>query len=101
MKPALTAEEWAIVRAHPHLMFGISGHGRAAQYLYGQPFGFTREMVNALRVILRNWDGLDLGDERDQAEYVGDELRPLAEAAIENLEALLPQASIARPHAGT
>lgn len=46
----------------------------------------TREMVDALRVLLRNFDGVDI----ESGEYVGDEIRPLAEALAANLEARLP-----------
>lgn len=69
---------------------GRCRHALAAIALYGQKFGFTREMVNALRVVVRGWGGCDDKSGTGENEYVGEELYPLLEAAIENLEALLP-----------
>lgn len=102
IKPALTAEQWQTylpvlqgdtatrdlnIEAAIHA-FGLQS--AAALALYGQPFGFTREMVNALRIVVRGWDGCDDESETRENEYVGEEIYPLLEAAIENLEALLP-----------
>lgn len=59
IEPALTPEEWARVlpeasdyalgAAEDANMGADSWHGVAALALYGQPFGFTWEMVEALR----------------------------------------------------
>ena len=102
VKPALTAEEWengveredfsaylrplaldgtsrlaVAVHASPLGGTGLSGdlHALGALCLFGQPFGFTREMVGALR---------ELGhpsQEQDQMD--------LAHQAIDRIEALL------------
>lgn len=53
IKPALTAEEWAMARVHvslyptgKDLMLQLGNrHGIAAAALHDQPFGFTREDV--------------------------------------------------------
>ena len=56
MKPALTPEEWADKHKPFGPMYSDShpetpeeAHAIAAKCLYGQPFGFTHEDVEALR----------------------------------------------------
>src|SRR3954469_4755503 len=60
IKPALTREEWesnkwsAVVRLNQTEVYGDRlRHAVAALALQGQPFGFTREDVNALRGLAR------------------------------------------------
>ena len=99
MKPALTAEEWgrgmysACVFQHnfPLYVDGLyqpqNARKQAAILLHNQPFGFTREMVEALNRLVY------LGSENaafiDDPEYDGP-IKDLAFRAIDNLEALLP-----------
>lgn len=48
IEPALTAEEWADWLAGNE-GYSYGDHRLAAVYLYGQPFGFTWEDVDAMR----------------------------------------------------
>lgn len=57
IKPALTAEEWErLLRGDIAFASGNPDHAGAAVRLYDQPFGFTREDVEALDDVL---DALD------------------------------------------
>ena len=80
MTPAMTAKEWAepsytmadtrlqVKRFDGDLGFRVfdklgtfrekDRHALAALALYGQPFGFTREDVEVLRRVLREWTPL-------------------------------------------
>lgn len=99
IKPALTPEEWKefvsqeplfkwVDLANPDVRKLVlrpraatdqpNFHGIAALALYGQPFGFTREMLSALRELSTLAP--------DHAE-----LWELADAATDRIEALLPQ----------
>lgn len=105
LKPALKPEDWA----SRGVMFGSRGaavlrgstltvgwdsegvsmegrerHALAALALHGQPFGFTWEMVDALREALVRSEGNDHAD-----QWMGERGR-LAFTALENLAALLP-----------
>lgn len=62
VRPALTAEEWASVLqederlrdwARSDMLEIGSDHAKAALLLYGQPFGFTREMYDALDHLIK------------------------------------------------
>jgi len=97
IKPALTADEWAALlggggTGHLHIaddgrleVWGELGldspkrHATAAACLHGQPFGFTREMLVALRDALA-CSGTVLSPDN----------LPLAEQAVDRIEALLP-----------
>lgn len=64
---------------------GRVSHALAALALRGQPFGFTREMVDALV------SGLEVAGNEGWGSYSwSEEQGKLAEAAIENIRALLP-----------
>lgn len=89
IKPALTAKEWYVaLEDHSSRVSAMrrawynpespetNDHALAALALHGQRFGFTREMVKAIRAC---------------AEFSGpDRDSELADAAAECIEALLP-----------
>ena len=90
IKPALTAEEWKAggwyVKPEYHIWTECSGdcgvedrHAMAATCLHGQPFGFTREDVIALRAMQDriNFEALDRGI-------------PSVKDLADRIEALLP-----------
>lgn len=99
IKPALTPEEWAdfpnwplAIRADGEEapLYFPTRHGIAATNLHGQPFGFSREDVAALRYMADKWieDAGPVGegwvsDATASAQYV---FRSLAA----RIEALLP-----------
>ena len=74
IEPALTPEEWAEFRAGKLLT--TRPHATAALCLHGKPFGFTREMLDALR------DAVESSESPD--DY------PLAMKAMELIASLLP-----------
>lgn len=105
--PALTPEEWAVRAGSGHVhafqggvFFGAGRtpgapgergltvnpeterHALAALALHGQPFGFTREGLDALRTVLRLLGPVHAPDEREAVE--------LAEREIAKIAALLP-----------
>ena len=88
IKPALTAEEWAVfpswTNAEPgewQPAYFPRPHGIAAVNLNDQPFGFTREMVEAVRT-LDSHNNLKW----DQVRVLWDLVRSMAD----RIEALLP-----------
>ena len=98
IKPALTADEWANGFLGP-LDFNDDGtvtngccgcaipdrHGLAAKCLHEQPFGFTREMVGAIRLCAEVMDG--------EYGFRYDGVHPdtlLSREAADRIEALLP-----------
>ncbi len=103
IRPALTPEEWAAfpnshlvqavelvdgtlghaqtIAGEPLPLWFPTPHGTAAVNLHGQPFGFTREMLEALRSCVH------MAGER---VTTGAGWLDHAEAALVNLEALLP-----------
>ncbi len=96
MRPALTPEEWARVKSDgmepgPTLVGELpylsesDRHIVAALALHGHPFGFTWEMVRALRSILDR----ARGEPECLPEWAAED-EELAGAAIANIEALLP-----------
>lgn len=81
IKPALTAEQWSKKLAgNTEPLGAITEHGVAALCLYGQPFGFTREDVHVL--------GLVVGAAKEADSEYGQVLQSLAD----RIEALLPPA---------
>lgn len=92
MKPALTPEQWASVTPHRDKMWQHDScvpenmgerHYVAAVNLYGQPFGFTHEDVENLRMSVG--DGLSMEPQPSGQPYAR-ELWDLAD----RIEALLP-----------
>ena len=100
IKPAMTPEEWARLKEHDWYYHdcgvfirgeALSEHGAAAALLHGEPFGFTREDVRALRLHVAYWGNPDTAvpplDPR-----VRDSIRRQADLA-DRIEALLPPES--------
>ncbi|HXE84704.1 MAG TPA: hypothetical protein VN513_15365 [Gemmatimonadales bacterium] len=105
VRPALTREQWAalvidpelgpqipITDGSPSLMIPFQAgdyHGLAALALHGQPFGFTREGLFALREVMANFRAFasTAGEFGNQliAQY-GD----AAQREIDKIAALLP-----------
>jgi len=97
-EPALTAEEWrnvlplADVEDRGQLIIGGLGEGRedfrriAALALYGQPFGFTRDDVTAIRFAREALErfGAAVG------EPLSGEIAGQYESLADRIEALLP-----------
>jgi hypothetical protein len=104
IKPALTAEEWKealdsyggdiTVPPYPpdeKVEFYNSPRRLAALCLYRQPFGFTREMLLALKMLLAHHIAEDRG--RDGDTWYSDELEKLValgQDAVDRIESLLP-----------
>lgn len=93
--PALTPEEWKAALYRGDYRFfaeteDVSSHGKAALCLHGQPFGFTRAMVEALRETASTARAYThyamLTEEYDKIDKEAD----LADAAADRIEALLP-----------
>lgn len=109
IKPALSPEEWVTLDVardagtnferdeHGGTVF-MDGwcrpphtHALAALALYGQPFGFTREMVDALRAIccdasiMHSDRCVGVGEYDEAAAKLA-----LAESAVDRIAALLP-----------
>ena len=90
MKPALSPKEWREVR-DPDINWSPSAygdvigdaHGVAAACLYGKPFGFTWEMVDAVRESAH-------GGRFVFSEEGAKRLTELTLAAADRIEALLP-----------
>lgn len=59
MQPALTADEWEDFFEGQNYPRELSAHAAAATRLYGQPFGFTREDVVAIREHARAIDSFE------------------------------------------
>jgi hypothetical protein len=113
IQPALTAEEWAELGPAPKLTcnwdesiaafpggstdraYGMDVHDNrhaiAALALNGQKFGFTREMLRAIKTLLANHIAEDRG--RDGDTWYSDELEKLValgQDTVGRIEALLP-----------
>lgn len=96
IRPALTAEEWAeflapdgvlgwsLADARPSVIGdSVEGrHGAAALMLYGQPFGFAQEDVEAL---------MSVADYSGEGSIAPEEDIARARSAIQRLAALLPK----------
>lgn len=99
IKPALTAAEWTTARFSPAGFWNLfplyvdgvyqpqNAPKLAALLLDDEPFGFTREMVNALHRLVGL--GVENGVFIDRPDFDGP-LKDLAHEALANLEALLP-----------
>jgi hypothetical protein len=112
--PALTPLQWHELMVTPDIWMGrpddaepgvLSAHGHyseplrhgiAALCLHGQPFGFTREMVEAVNALAGGhspgpgWERLTGPDLLAQEVNLLRERRRLAKAAAERMLALLP-----------
>lgn len=114
IKPALSAEEWAnpndvldgyvsiadgVIDVRLGGAYGTREMGRerlllAGLLLEGQSFGFTREMLEALRKVFSEWkqEKLDAADAMDFTAFVGEELTTLQQVtrALAVIASLLP-----------
>jgi hypothetical protein len=99
IEPALTAEEWRLAKDDRNIVGDpseealdlgggrfkhLDGHALAAINLYGQPFGFTHEDVDAIRTALME-QHFDLTDD----QYTTDATRQF-HRVLAKIEALLP-----------
>ena len=94
--PALTTDEWEMVRALEDDVASVDAitfleivlgpapdpHAAAAALLYDRAYGFTREMVEAIRTAAERCRGID-------AEGIGD-VGDVAAVAADRIAALLP-----------
>ena len=103
IEPALSPEAWA---AHDPGAFAqslslalplfdsegdLTSHALAARALYGQPFGFTREMAEAINALAWTYAGDPLeGMTPEQRKAEMERIRELAKAAADRILALLP-----------
>lgn len=94
MKPALTAVEWgqALAGNAPWMYRADNDtpeeyHAAGALYLYGQPFGFTREDAEAVRLCIRI---CDVWITREDTLALWQQNRPYVLSIADRIEALLP-----------
>lgn len=82
IRPALTPEEWALLFDGDISWSGTllcdNPHGAAAAAIHGQPYGFTREDVRAIRDLVGAWRSWSVMNAKgDHFESIADRIAAL------------------------